>query len=203
VAIELSEEERDTLEAWTRRRTSAAALSQRARIVLACAAGEGNTQVAARLGVHRNTVALWRKRFLELRLDGLLDEARPGQPRKITDAKVEEVITKTLESTPKDATHWSTRSMAAEVGLNQTAVARIWRAFGLQPHRQQSWKLSADPLFVDKVRDVVGLYLNPSERAVVLCVDEKSQIQALDRPAPILPMRPGSMAMCTNSQPWS
>jgi transposase len=191
VAIELSDEERATLQAWTRRRTSAAALSQRARIVLACAAGEGNTRVAARLGVHRNTVALWRRRFVEFRLDGLLDEARPGQPRKITDQKVEEVITKTLESTPKDATHWSTRSMAAEVGLNQTAVARIWRAFGLQPHRQDTWKLSADPLFVDKVRDVVGLYLNPPERAVVLCVDEKSQIQALDRTAPILPMRPG------------
>jgi transposase len=191
VAIELSDEERATLQAWTRRRTSAAALSQRARIVLACAAGESNTQVAARLGVHRNTVALWRRRFVEFRVDGLLDEARPGQPRKITDQKVEEVITKTLESTPKDATHWSTRSMAAEVGLNQTAVARIWRAFGLQPHRQETWKLSADPLFVDKVRDVVGLYLNPPERAVVLCVDEKSQIQALDRTAPILPMRPG------------
>jgi transposase len=166
-------------------------LSQRARIVLGCAAGQSNTEVARRLGVHRNTVALWRERFVEFRLDGLLDEARPGQPRKITDAKVEEVITKTLESAPRDATHWSTRSMAAEVGLNQTAVARIWRAFGLQPHRTEAWKLSKDPLFVDKVRDVVGLYLNPPERAVVLCVDEKSQSQALDRAAPILPMRPG------------
>ena len=191
VPIELSDDERLALEGWTRRRTSAAALSQRARIVLACAAGEGNTHIARRLGVHRNTVALWRGRFLQWRLDGLLDEARPGQPRKITDEKVEEVITKTLESAPKNATHWSTRSMAAEVGLNQTAVARIWRAFGLQPHRQETWKLSKDPLFVDKVRDVVGLYLNPPERAVVLCVDEKSQIQALDRTAPILPMRPG------------
>jgi transposase len=191
VPIELSEDERRALGGWTRRRTSAAALSQRARIVLACAGGESNTEIAQRLGVHRNTVALWRRRFLEFRLDGLLDEARPGQPRKITDQKVEEVITKTLESAPKNATHWSTRSMAAEVGLNQTAVARIWRAFGLQPHRQETWKLSKDPLFVDKVRDVVGLYLNPPERAVVLCVDEKSQIQALDRTAPILPMRPG------------
>lgn len=132
VAIELADEERVALQAWTRRRTSAAALSQRARIVLGCAAGQSNTEVARRLGVHRNTVALWRGRFVEFRLDGLLDEARPGQPRKITDAKVEEVITKTLESAPRDATHWSTRSMAAEVGLNQTAVARIWRAFGLQ-----------------------------------------------------------------------
>lgn len=186
------------LRAWTRRRTSAAALSLRARIVLACAAGQGNTQIAAGLGVHRNTVALWRRRFLEHRLDGLLDEPRPGQPRKISDQKVEEVITKTLEGAPKDATHWSTRSMAAEVGLNQTAVARIWRAFGLQPHRQERWKLSKDALFVDKVRDVVGLYLDPPERAVVLCVDEKSQIQALDRTAPILPMRPGVAERATH-----
>ncbi len=191
VPIALTDEERATLEAWTRRRTSAAALSFRARIVLACAGGESNTVLAAGLGVHRNTVSLWRRRFLEFRLDGLLDEPRPGQPRKITDAQVEEVITKTLESTPRNATHWSTRSMAAEVGLTQTAVSRIWRAFGLQPHRQETWKLSKDPLFVDKVRDVVCLYLNPPERAVVLCVDEKSQIQALDRTAPILPMRPG------------
>ena len=191
VPIELTEDERRALEAWTRRRTSAAALSQRARIVLACAGAESNIEIGRRLGVHRNTVGLWRRRFLAHRLDGLLDEPRPGQPRKITDEKVEEVIAKTLESTPKEATHWSTRSMAAEVGLNQTAVARIWRAFGLQPHRQDTWKLSKDPLFVDKVRDVVGLYLNPPERAVVLCVDEKSQIQALDRTAPILPMRPG------------
>lgn len=191
VPIELSGEERQALEAWTRRRTSAAALSLRSRIVLACAAGQSNTEIAAGLGVHRNTVALWRRRFVEFRLDGLLDEPRPGQPRKITDAKVEEVIATTLESAPKGATHWSTRSMAAEVGLNQTAVARIWRAFGLQPHRQETWKLSKDPLFVDKVRDVVGLYLDPPERAVVLCVDEKSQIQALDRTAPILPMLPG------------
>ncbi len=191
VPIELSGEEREALVAWARRRTTGAALSERARVVLACAAGQGNTEIAGRPGVHRNTVALWRRRFAEFRLDGLLDEPRPGQPRKITDQKVEEVITKTLESAPTNATHWSTRSMAAEVGLNQTAVARIWRAFGLQPHRQDTWKLSKDPLFVEKVRDVVGLYLNPPERAVVLCVDEKSQIQALDRTAPILPMRPG------------
>jgi transposase len=191
VPIELADDERAVLEGWTRRRTTAAALSLRARIVLACAAGESNTEIAARLGVHRNTVALWRRRFLEFGLDGLPDEPRPGQPRKITDAQVEEVITTTLERQPRGATHWSTRSMAAEVGLTQTAVSRIWRAFGLQPHRQQTWKLSRDPLFVDKVRDVVGLYLHPPERAVVLCVDEKSQIQALDRTAPILPMRPG------------
>src|SRR5947209_3682454 len=191
VPIELSGEEREVLEGWTRRRTTAAALSLRARIVLAAAGGESNTELAARLRVHRNTVSLWRRRFLEFRLDGLLDEPRPGQPRKISDAQVDEVITKTLESAPKNATHWSTRSMAVEVGLTQTAVSRIWRAFGLQPHRQGTWKLSKDPLFVEKVRDVVGLYLNPPERAVVLCVDEKSQIQALDRTAPILPLLPG------------
>jgi transposase len=135
---------------------------------------------------------------VEFRVDGLLDEPRPGQPRKITDAKVEEVIAKTLESAPRNATHWSTRSMAAEVGLTQTAVSRIWRAFGLQPHRQEGWKLSKDPLFVEKVRDVVGLYLSPPERAVVLCVDEKSQIQALDRTAPILPMLPGTPERATH-----
>ncbi|MCA1701708.1 MAG: IS630 family transposase, partial [Actinobacteria bacterium] len=133
----------------------------------------------------------WRNRFAADRLDGLVDEPRPGRPRTVVDAQVEEVIVKTLESTPKDATHWSTRSMAAEVGLTQSAVHRIWRAFGLQPHRQETWKLSKDPQFVAKVRDVVGLYLDPPERAVVLCVDEKSQIQALDRTAPILPMLPG------------
>jgi transposase len=191
VPIELSREEREVLEGWTRRRTTAAALSMRARIVLAAAGGENNTELAVRLGLARGTVSLWRRRFLEFRLDGLLDEPRPGQPRKVTDAQVEEVVTKTLESAPKNATHWSTRSMAKEVGLSQSAVSRIWRAFGLQPHRQETWKLSKDPLFVDKVRDVVGLYLNPPERAVVLCVDEKSQIQALDRTAPVLPMRPG------------
>ncbi len=163
----------------------------RSRIVLASAQGGTNVDVAARLDLNRGTVTKWRNRFVLYRLDGLLDEPRPGRPRTITDEKVEEVITKTLESAPADATHWSTRSMAAEVGLNQTAVSRIWRAFGLQPHRQDTWKLSKDPLFIDKVRDVVGLYLNPPERAVVLCVDEKTQIQALDRTAPIFPMMPG------------
>jgi transposase len=190
VAIELSDEERAQLEAWTRRRTSAQALAQRSRIVLAAAEGLNNTEIAGRLGVHRNMVAKWRRRFAEHRLDGLSDEPRPGQPRKISDAQVEEVIVKTLETTPNDATHWSTRSMAREVGLTQSAVHRIWKAFGLQPHRRESWKLSKDPLFVAKVRDVVGLYLDPPERAVVLCVDEKSQIQALDRSAPILPGTP-------------
>jgi transposase len=191
VAIELTDAERLQLEAWTRRRTSAQALAQRSRIVLLAAEGLRNTEIAARLGINRAMAAKWRSRFAEHRLDGLADEPRPGRLRTITDEQVDAVITKTLESTPKDATHWSTRSMATEVGLTQTAVSRIWRAFGLQPHRQDSFKLSKDPLFVDKVHDVVGLYLNPPERAVVLCVDEKSQIQALDRTAPILPMLPG------------
>jgi transposase len=191
VAIELSEQERLQLEAWTRRRTSAQALALRSRIVLAAAAGLKNTEIAERLGINRAMAAKWRSRFAEQRLDGLTDEPRPGRPRTITDEQVDAVITKTLESSPRDATHWSTRSMATEVGLTQTAVSRIWRAFGLQPHRQDTFKLSRDPLFVDKVHDVVGLYLNPPERAVVLCVDEKSQIQALDRTAPILPMLPG------------
>src|SRR5919112_1878839 len=191
VVIELSEGERARLESWARRRTSAQALALRSRIVLLAAEGLNNSDIAERLGVHRPMVRKWRGRFAEHRLDGLTDEPRPGQPRKITDEQVEEVIVKTLETVPKDATHWSTRAMAREVGLTQTAVHRIWKAFGLQPHRSETWKLSRDPLFIDKVRDVVGLYLNPPERAIVLCVDEKFQTQALDRSAPILPMLPG------------
>jgi transposase len=191
VAIELTDDERVQLEAWTRRPTSAQALAMRSRIVLTAAEGLKNTEIAERLGINRAMAAKWRARFAEHRLDGLTDEPRPGRPRTITDEQVDEVITRTLESAPKNATHWSTRSMATEVGLTQTAVSRIWRAFGLQPHRQDTFKLSKDPLFVDKVHDIVGLYLNPPERAVVLCVDEKSQIQALDRTAPILPMLPG------------
>jgi transposase len=191
VEIVLSDEERGQLESWSRRRSSAQAVAERSRIVLAAAEGLKNTEIADRLGVHRQSVTKWRNRFAEHRLDGLVDEPRPGRPRTLTDEKVDEVIARTLESSPQDATHWSTRSMAKETGLTQTAVSQIWRAFGLQPHRQDSWKLSKDPLFVEKVRDIVGLYLNPPERAVVLCVDEKSQIQALDRTAPILPMLPG------------
>jgi transposase len=191
VSLELSEAEREQLESWSRRWTTAHALAQRSKIVLLVAEGLRTGQVAERLGVHRNTVAKWRRRFEAERLDGLVDEPRPGQPRTITDAKVDEVITKTLEAAPTDATQWSTRSMAAEVGLTQSAVHRIWKAFGLQPHRSATFKLSRDPQFVAKVRDLVGLYLNPPERAVVLCVDEKSQIQALDRTQPILPMQPG------------
>jgi transposase len=196
--IELSDEERRTLEGWARRPTSAQALAQRSRVVLAAARGLKNTEIAAELGIGRPMVTKWRNRFAEHRLDGLTDEPRPGRPRTITDERVEEVVIKTLETTPRDATHWSTRSMAREVGLTQNAVLRIWHAFGLQPHRQETWKLSRDPQFIDKVRDVVGLYLNPPERAVVLCVDEKSQIQALDRTAPILPMLPGTPERATH-----
>jgi transposase len=198
VEIVLSDAERVQLEAWARRRKSAQALAQRARIVLAAAAGAPNMRIAAELGVGRPMVTKWRSRFAEGRLDALVDEPRPGRPRTISDAKVEEVIVRTLERTPRDATHWSTRSMAKQAGLSQTAVSRIWRAFGLQPHRAETWKLSKDPLFVDKVHDVVGLYLAPPERAVVLCVDEKSQIQALDRSAPILPMLPGTPERATH-----
>ena len=197
-AVVLSAEEREQLERWTRRRSSAQALALRARIVLLADAGLTNTEIAERLGISRPPVTKWRRRFVEHRLDGLTDEPRPGRPRTISDEQVEQVIVKTLETTPKEATHWSTRSMAAEVGLSREAVGRIWRAFGLQPHRSEAWKLSKDPLFVEKIRDVVGLYLNPPERAVVLCVDEKSQIQALDRTAPILPMLPGTPQRATH-----
>jgi transposase len=196
--VVLSVEERAELERWARRPTSANALASRARIVLGCAAGGSDLAVAAALGADRKTVGKWRRRYLARGLDGLVDEPRPGRPRTISDAAVEEVIVRTLETKPNHATHWSTRSMAAQVGLSQTAVSRIWRAFGLQPHRVESWKLSKDPFFIDKVRDVVGLYLAPPERAVVLCVDEKSQIQALDRSAPILPLLPGTPERATH-----
>ena len=188
----LSADERETLERWERRPTSAQALALRCRIVLACAEGGSNTEVAARLGIHRMTVGKWRSRFVARRLDGLHDEPRPGGPRSISDNDVERVIVKTLEETPANATHWSTRSMASATGMSQTAVSKIWRAFGLKPHRIDEFKLSPDPLFIDKVRDIVGLYLNPPEAAVVLCVDEKTQVQALDRTAPILPLVPGT-----------
>ena len=184
-------EERETLERWARRPTTAQALALRARVVLASAAGISILQVARNEDISWSTAREWRRRFLRRRLDGLLDEPRPGAPRQISDRDVERVVTMTLESTPRDATHWSTRSMARASGLSQTAVARIWRAFALQPHRTETFKLSKDPLFIEKVRDIVGLYLQPPDRALVLSVDEKSQIQALDRSAPILPMRPG------------
>lgn len=194
----LSPSERATLTQWTRRRSTAQGLAQRARIVLACALGRNDTEVGRELRVTRQTVGRWRRGFQAHRLDGLLDEPRPGAPRRITDAMVEQVITETLETTPRDATHWSTRSMAKTAGLSQSAVARIWKAFALQPHRVETFKLSRDPLFIDKVRDIVGLYLAPPTRALVLCVDEKSQIQALDRTAPILPLRPGQVERRTH-----
>lgn len=177
---------------WSRRSTSANALAVRSRIVLAAADGLNNTAIADKLDIHVSSARKWRTRFVADRLDGLLDEPRPGRPRTVLDEQVEAVITATLESTPRDATHWSTRSLAAELKMSQSAVSRIWRAFGLAPHKQDSWKLSKDPLFVEKVRDIVGLYLNPPERAMVLCVDEKTQIQALNRTQPVLPMLPGT-----------
>lgn len=187
----LTDDEKQSLTTWASRPKSTQRLALRARIVLACARGLDNKAVAAELRICAATVGTWRKRFVERRLDGLADEPRPGAPRKIDDAVVERVITKTLETKPKTATHWSTRGMAQAEGLSQSSVGRIWRAFGLKPHRSESFKLSNDPYFVEKVRDVVGLYMSPPERAIVLCVDEKSQIQALDRTQPMLPMTPG------------
>ena len=189
--LTLTTDERSLLDSWARRRTTAQALALRARIVLHAATGASNTVIARRERVTRPTVGKWRERFLRKRLDGLLDEPRPGVPRQITDAKVEDLITKTLESTPRDATHWSTRTMGKAAGLSQSAVSRIWRAFGLQPHCVETFKLSKDPQFMAKVRAIVGLYLSPPDRALVLCVDEKSQIQASDRSAPILPLHVG------------
>lgn len=191
VALVLSQPEREQLLTWSRRRKTAQALAIRARIVLHCAEGLSNNEVAARHAVSKQMVCKWRSRFVVARLDGLLDAPRPGQPRKITDAIVEDVIDKTLHSKPGTGTHWSTRSMAAATGLTQNAIFRLWKAFGLQPHRQETFKLSSDPLFIEKVRDIVGLYLAPPMKAIVLCVDEKSQIQALDRTQPVLPMMPG------------
>lgn len=189
--VALTAEEREELERWVRRPKSAQALALRARIVLLAAEGLANLAVADRLEVTPQTVGKWRARFVARRAAGLLDEPRPGTPRTVDDREVERVVVQTLESTPKDATHWSTRAMAKACGLSQSTVSRIWRAFGLQPHRSETFKLSKDPLFIEKVRDIVGLYMNPPERALVLSVDEKSQIQALDRTQPLLPMRPG------------
>ena len=198
VPLQVSASDRAILERWIRRPKTAQALAQRARIVLSCAEGQCNKSVAQQLGLTRQTVGKWRTRFGRAGVDGLLDEPRPGAPRTITDEDVERVITLTLESTPEDATHWSTRSMAKDSGLSQSAISRIWRAFALQPHRSETFKLSTDPLFIEKVRDIVGLYLNPPDRALVLCVDEKSQIQALDRSQPLLPMRPGQIERRTH-----
>lgn len=198
VELVLTDEERETLQRWSRRPKSSQFLALRSRIVLACGRGLTNTQVARELKVTMPTVGKWRQRFVLKRLDGLLDEPRPGAPRKISDADVERVVTKTLESKPPTATHWSTRGMARSTGLSQTAISRIWRAFGLQPHRTETFKLSADPLFIDKVRDIVGLYMSPPENAIVLCLDEKSQVQALDRTQPLLPLEPGRPERATH-----
>lgn len=192
VRVIISPSERTTLEQWARRRTTAQGLAQRARIILECAAGHSTVTIAHELRITRQTVGRWRQRFVQKRLDGLVDEPRPGAPRRITDAQVEQVIIDTLEKRPADATQWSTRTLAQELDLSHATIGRIWRAFGLQPHRSETFKLSRDPLFVEKVRDIVGLYLAPPDRALVLSVDEKSQIQALDRTAPVLPMTFGS-----------
>ena len=192
VELVLTAEERSALEKIARRRKAGQALAQRARIVLACAEpGATNTGVARALGVSRPSVTTWRARFAAHRLDGLDDAPRSGAPRKVGDDEVERLAALTLEERPEGATHWSTRSMAKRAGMSQTMVSRVWRAFGLAPHRSETFKLSSDPAFVDKVRDVVGLYMAPPERAPVLCVDEKPRIQAVERTAPVLPMRPG------------
>ena len=189
-SISLSADDRSTLEGWVHRRKTAQDLALRARIVLACADGLSNSAVARRLGTSRPTVCKWRARFAKAGTTALLDQPRPGAPRKIGDAMIERLVVLTLETAPEQATHWSTRAMAARAGMSQAAVARIWRTFGLTPHRSEAWKLSTDPLFIDKVRDIVGLYMNPPDHALVLCVDEKPQIQATERTAAVLPMRP-------------
>src|SRR5262245_5083112 len=189
----LTEEERDRLQSLTHRARSQSVLARRARVVLACAEGLDNQAVAKKLRCSKGMVGKWRARFLEARLEGLYDEPRPGAPRKVTDEQVEQVVIQTLESTPRGQTHWSTRELAKAAGLSRMTISRIWHAFGLQPHRSETFKLSPDPQLIEKVRDIVGLYMNPPEHAVVFCVDEKSQIQALDRTQPLLPMRPGQV----------
>ena len=192
VEVVLSDEERGFLETHVGKHKAPRSLSDRCRIILLCAEGLPSREIAGRLGVHEHTVGKWRRRFAEKRLEGLSDEYRPGRPRTVTDDKVAEVVERTLNTMPKDATHWSVRSMAEKTGVSHTTVHRIWSAFSLKPHRSETFKLSTDPLFVDKVQDIVGLYMAPPDRAVVLCVDEKSQIQALDRTQPVLPMAPGA-----------
>src|ERR1700737_126505 len=197
-ALVVCDEDRAELVRWTKRPKSSNGLAQRARIVLRCGDGLSSSQVASELHVTNQTVWKWRSRYIERGPAGLLDEPRCGAPREVSDEQVEAVLTKTLEELPRDATHWSTRAMAEQSGLSHTTVRRIWGAFGLQPHRLESFKLSNDPQFIEKVRDIVGLYLNPPERALVLCTDEKAQIQALDRTQPIFPMRPGMPELRTH-----
>lgn len=187
----LTEQERDRLQSLAHRARSQALLARRARVVLACAEGLDNKAVAKKLRCSTGMVGKWRSRFLRDRLEGLYDEPRPGAPRKVSDAQVEQVVIQTLESTPRGETHWSTRGLAKASGLSRMTISRIWHAFGLQPHRSETFKLSPDPQLIEKIRDIVGLYMNPPDHAVVFCVDEKSQIQALDRTQPLLPLRPG------------
>ena len=194
----LTDEERDRLQSLAHRARSQSALARRARVVLACAEGLDNQTVAKKLRCSRGMVGKWRSRFVEARLEGLYDEPRPGAPRKVSDAEVEHVVIQTLESTPRGETHWSTRGLAKATGLSRMTISRIWQAFGLQPHRRDTFKLSPDPQLVEKVRDIVGLYMNPPDHAMVLCVDEKSQIQALDRTQPLLPMQPGQLERGTH-----
>jgi len=194
----LTADEREQLVSMAHRSRSAPQVARRARLVLACATGLTNTAVARQVRVTPGTVSKWRGRFVADRVAGLLDEPRPGAPRQVTDAQVEQVVVRTLEATPRAATHWSTRGMAQATGLSRMTISRIWHAFGLQPHRSATFKLSPDPLLIDKVRDIVGLYINPPAHAVVLCVDEKSQIQALDRTAPLLPLQPGQVERRTH-----
>lgn len=196
--LKLTKSEETSLESLARRNRTAPQMARRARVVLACASGLDNKTVARKLRLTSQTVGKWRRRFVHDRLDGLHDEPRPGTQRKISDAQIEDVVVQTLESTPRGATHWSTRSLARKTGLSRMTISRVWHAFGLRPHRSQSFKLSPDPLLIEKVRDVAGLYVNPPDHAVVLCVDEKSQIQALDRTQPILPMRPGQIERRTH-----
>lgn len=196
--VTVTAEQRSELETWSRRPKTAQALAMRSRIILLAAEGGNNKSIALKLSTTPHTVGKWRKRFASLGNDGLLDEPRPGTSRKLNDKQVELVLARTLESQPEAATHWSTRDMAKACGLSQSTISRIWRAFSLAPHRSETFKLSRDPLFIEKVRDIVGLYLDPPDRALVLCVDEKSQIQALDRTAPLLPMRPGQIERRTH-----
>ncbi|HEX8800050.1 MAG TPA: IS630 family transposase [Terriglobales bacterium] len=197
-ALILTDEERGRLQSLAHRARSQSLLARRARVVLACAEGLDNKTVARKMRVSLGMVGKWRARFLQARLEGLYDEPRPGAPRKVSDAEVERVIIRTLESTPRGETHWSTRGMAQASGLSRMTISRIWRAFGLQPHRSDTFKLSPDPLLIEKVRDIVGLYMNPPDHALVLCVDEKTQIQALDRTQPLLPLRPGQVERRTH-----
>jgi transposase len=189
--LNVSVEEKQKLSMLARRPKSSQAIAMRARIVLGCDEGLSNGAVARKLHITGATVCKWRERFRVNRLEGLLDEPRPGAPRSITDTEVEEVITQTLESMPENSTHWSSRLMAKKTGLSQTAIVRIWRAFGLQPHRVENFRFSKNPQFVEKVRDIVGLYMNPPDHAIALWVDEESQVQALNRTQPILPLAPG------------